>query len=255
VPSSSTSSIVGWTLSFILYFTFLSIGIYVLQTNAMKIAKYTASKKNLLNVTLVERQQEKVVKKKEEKVVKKVETVNIEKPKEVKKTVRGKKSVAKPVVKPALKNLFDKIDITKLPDETQRREKKIRKKIEKKIIDEVIKSKKANKITKALEFEQQENLIITQRDGVYDEFKGKVLDILDQKWQETIDTVPGNEAKVIIGIDKLGNFSYKIESLSYNDAFNGKLRDFLEAMKDVEFPPYTSGEMFNIQVVFKDILE
>lgn len=255
MPSSSTSSIVGWTLSFILYFIFLSIGIYVLQENAMKITKYTASKKNLLNVTLVERVQEKVVKKKEVKVVKKVETVNKEIPKEVEKTVYAKKSVEKPIVRPNFKNLFDKIDVTKLPEETQRREKKVRKKVEKKTIDEVVKSQKAKKITKSLEFEEQENLIITQRDGVYDEFKGKVSDLLDQKWQETIDTVSGNEAKVIIGIDKIGNFSYKIESLSYNDIFNAKLRDFLEEMRDVEFPPYTSGEMFNMKVVFKDILE
>ena len=106
-----------------------------------------------------------------------------------------------------------------------------------------------------LEFEQQENLIITQKDGVYDEFRGKIADILDANWQETIDTVSGNVAQVIVGVDKLGNFSYKIETLSYNDAFNAKLRDFLEEMRDIEFPPFKGGEIFNMKVTFKDILE
>jgi len=43
--------------------------------------------------------------------------------------------------------------------------------------------------------------------------------------------------------------------LSYNDAFNAKLRDFLEEMRDIEFPPFKNGEIFNMKVVFKDILE
>ena len=78
---------------------------------------------------------------------------------------------------------------------------------------------------------------------------------MDEHWQETIDTVSGNKAQVLINIDKLGNFSYKIEKLSYNDDFNAKLRDFLEEMKDVAFPPFTKGEVFSMKTVFKDILE
>ncbi len=53
----------------------------------------------------------------------------------------------------------------------------------------------------------------------------------------------------------MGNFSYKIETLSYNDAFNAKLRDFLEEMYDIEFPPFENGEIFNMKVVLKIILE
>jgi len=251
VPNSSTSTIVGWTLSFILYFLILSAGIYALQTHNIKNTKYTASKKNLLNVTLVERKEKKVVKKKKQKVVKKKTTINKVKQKVKKKVVRAKKIESKP----DLKSLFKKVKVDKLPELTQKREKKVRKKIIKKNIEEVVKEDKAKKITKSLEFEQQENLIITQKDGVYDEFRGKISDILDKNWQETIDTVSGNEAKVIISIDNLGNFSYKIETLSYNDAFNAKLRDFLEEMKDIKFPSFKKGNIFSMQVVFKDILE
>jgi len=251
VPSSSTSTIVGWTLSFIIYFIIVAVGIYMLQSHNTKTIKYTASKKNLLNVTLVERKEKKVVKKKKQKIVKKKTTVNKPKPTPKKKTVRVKKSETKP----DFKKLFGKIDLDKLPKQSPKREKKIRKKIVQKEVEEVVKDDKAKKITKALEFEQQESLIITQKDGIYDEFRGKIADILDSNWQETIDTVSGNIAEVIIGVDKLGNFSYKIETLSYNDAFNAKLRDFLEEMRDIEFPPFQNGEVFNMKVVFKDILE
>jgi molybdopterin-guanine dinucleotide biosynthesis protein A len=89
--SSSTSTIVGWTLSITLYIFLLTLGIYILQTEKIKNIKYTASKKNLLNVTLVERKKQKIVKKKKLKVVKKIKTIDKEKPKEVKKTLRIKK--------------------------------------------------------------------------------------------------------------------------------------------------------------------
>jgi len=249
MPSSSTSTIVGWTLSFLLYFLFVATSIYMLQSNDTKIVKYTASKKNLLNVTLVEKKVVRKITKK--KIVKKKTTVNKPKQAKKKKTIRAKK-VTKKV---DFKKLFGKINLKKLPDESPKKAKKIRKKIVKKEIKEIVKEEKAKKITKSLEFERQENLIITSKNGLYDEFRGKIADILDTKWQETIDTVSGNVAKVIIGVDKLGNFSYKIETLSYNDAFNAKLRDFLEEMTDIEFPPFKNGEIFNMKVIFKDILE
>ncbi len=251
MPNSSTSTIVGWTLSFIIYFFIVALGIYMLQSHNTKIIKYTASKKNLLNVTLVERKEKMVVQKKKKKVVKKKKSVNKPKPVVKKKIVRAKK-VDK---KPDFKKLFGKIDLNKLPKESQRIKKKVRKKIVHKEVEEVVKDEKAKKITKLLDFEKQDSLLITSKDGVYDEFRGKIADILDASWQKTIDTVSGNVAKVTIGIDKFGNFSYKIETLSYNDAFNAKLRDFLEEMRDTKFPPFKDGEVFNMKVVFKDILE
>ncbi len=251
MPSSSTSTIVGWTISFLIYILIVLSGTYMLESHNTKNIKYTASKKNLLNVTLVERTEKKIRKKKKQKIVKKKRTVNRPKLVSKQKTVRSKKVETKP----DFKKLFGNIDLKKLPQESPRREKKIRKKVVQKEIEEVIKDDKAKKITKSLEFEQQENLIITQKDGIYDEFRGKISDILDSNWQETIDTVSGNIAEVIVSVDKFGNFSYKIETLSYNDAFNAKLRDFLEEMRDKEFPPFNNGEIFNMKVAFKDILE
>ena len=223
----------------------------MLQSHNSKVVKYTASKKNLLTVTLVERKEKKVLKKKKVKVVKKKKTISKPKTAPQKKILRVKKSE----IKPDFKKLFGNIDLDKLPKEQPKREKKVRKKVVQKKVEEVVKEEKAKKITKSLEFERQESLIITQKDGVYDEFRGKIADILDSHWQETIDTVSGNVAKVIISVDKLGNFSYKIETLSYNNAFNAKLRDFLKEMKNVEFPAFKDGEVFNMEVKFKDILE
>ncbi len=255
MPSSSTSTIVGWTISFLIYILIVLSGTYMLESHNTKNIKYTASKKNLLNVTLVERTEKKIRKKKKQKIVKKKRTVSKIKIKKKIKSIRGTIKDKNITKKTNFKKLFGNIDLKKLPQESPRREKKIRKKVVQKEIEEVIKDDKAKKITKSLEFEQQENLIITQKDGIYDEFRGKISDILDSNWQETIDTVSGNIAEVIVSVDKFGNFSYKIETLSYNDAFNAKLRDFLEEMRDKEFPPFNNGEIFNMKVAFKDILE
>jgi len=166
VPSSSTSTIVGWTLSFVIYIVIVVIGAYMLQSHNTKTIKYTANKKNLLNVTLVERKEKKVVKtKKKKKIVKKKTTVNRPKPVEKKKTVRAKERQKKQV-KPNFKKLFENIKVDDLPKESPKREKKIRKKVVQKKVEEVVKDEKAKKITKALEFEQQESLIIAQNDGL-----------------------------------------------------------------------------------------
>ena len=255
MPSSLISTIVGWTLSFIIYTLIVLSGIYMLESHNTKNIKYTANKKNLLNVTLIERKENRVIKKKKQKIVKKKNTVSKTK---IKKKIKSKRGIIKDkniTKKTDFKKLFGNIDLEKLPHESLKRAKKIRKKVVPKEVEETLKYDKAKKITKAFVFEQQENLIIAQKDGVYDEFRGKITDILDSNWQETIDTISGNIAEVIISVDKFGNFSYKIETLSYNDTFNAKLRDFLEEMCDKEFPPFENGEIFNIKVVFKDILE
>ena len=248
--NETSSKYIGYLLSFLLYFLILFTIVSLIQEQNQKIQKYTASKKNLLNVTLVER--EKAPIKKKVVVKEKKNVVQKEIPKAQVKTTRAQ-NVEQPK---SLKGLFDDINLDKLPKATQRQEKKIRKKIVKNDVQEVTKvDKKASKIADSLKFEQQENLIITQKDGIYDEFRGKISDLLEQYWQKTVDTVSGNQATVIIGVNKFGNFSYTIESLSYNDDFNAKLRDFLESMKEIEFPPYKDGDIFHMKVVFKDLLE
>ncbi|MBL0686585.1 MAG: TonB C-terminal domain-containing protein [Sulfurospirillum sp.] len=235
MPSSSISTITGWTLSFALYFIIIIFGTYMLQIDSTKIVKYTASKNSILNVTLIDRQVKKVVKKKEKPI----------KEKKVEKKLDFKK-------------LFGKINLDNIPKSSSKKAKKIKKQKpvkEPQATQKAVKTEEAKKIIEMLKFKEQENLITTQKDGIYDAFRGKITDILDSYWQETIDTVSGNIAKVVIGVDKFGNFSYKIETLSYSGAFNKKLRDFLEEMRDVEFPPSRDEEIFKMKIVFKDILE
>jgi len=248
VPSSSISTIVGWTLSFVIYLSIVALGAYMLQAHNTKIIKYTASKKNLLNVTLVERKEKKVIKKRKKKIVKKKTTVNKPKPQPKKKTVRTKKVASKP----DFKKLFGKIDLNKLPKESPKREKKIRKKVVQKEVEEVAKEDLAKKAVESLEIEKQQSIKSKSQDAIYDEFKGKIVEIIDKNWQYTIGTVSGSNALVIASIDKYGNFSYKIENLSYNDAFNAKLRDFLEEMRDKQFPNYVGKGLFSMKYRFKD---
>lgn len=244
MPNSLTYTIVGWTLSFVIYFLIIVSIVYMLQSHNKKVVKYTASKKTPLVVTLVERQEKKMPKK--QKIVEKKTTPSVEpKPTPKKKAVEVKKSESRP----DFKKLFGKIELEKLPKDTPKVEKKIEK------APKSVKSYKAKEITKALQLEKQGGIVVSQRDGVFDEFRGKISDILDSRWQKTIDTVSGSKAEVIVSIDKLGNFSYKIEDLSYNSSFNAKLRSFLEEMQDVKFPPFEDGEIFNMKVIFKDILE
>ncbi len=92
----------------------------------------------------------------------------------------------------------------------------------------------------------------SQKSGEYNEYIGKISDMLDSKWQETPGTLPGNSATVTVSIDKFGNFSYKIDELSYNNEFNAKLESFLESLKDETFPPYKLGDRITIKVNFKD---
>ncbi|WP_458701055.1 TonB C-terminal domain-containing protein [Sulfurospirillum sp. 1307] len=252
MQNTSTSNMFGWSISIIIYVCILFGVAYTLESTKNKELKYTAQKKNLINITLVDRKKTTPKKVKKRKIVEKKTTVKkekkvVEKPKKVKsKTVKSK---------PDFKKLFSKINVDKIPEKKQKRVEKVRKKIEKKEVVEVKKSDVAKKIIKSLEFEKQENLIVTSKDGIYDEFRGKIADILEANWQATIDTVSGNEATVLISIDKFGNLDYKIESLSYSDVFNAKLRDFLEEMKDTTFPAYKGTGVFKMKTKFKDIME
>ncbi|MBE0491730.1 MAG: TonB C-terminal domain-containing protein [Sulfurospirillum sp.] len=250
MPIRLTYDLVAWSISFLLYFSLLFFFTLLLQEHSVQIQKYTASKKNMLNVTLVERKLETPKIKKE--VLKITQT-----PKNTPiktETKIQKSTIAKNTPVP-LKNLFADINITKPLNSTKKQVQQVRKKESSKPIQEVQRQKEASKIIDALKLQKQSSLIVTQKDGIYDPFKGKISDILDTYWQETIDTVSGNEARVLVSIDQKGNFSYSIETLSYNDDFNAKLREFLEMMREVVFPAYSDGDKYTMQVVFKDILE
>ena len=128
MPSTSTSSLIGWALSFLIYILILIGAVFALQSHITKNVKYTASKKNLLNVTLVERKVKKQNRVKKKKVVKEKTTVAKKTPKKNTKILRATKDKEKP----NFKNLFKKINLDKIPEVSKKREQKVRKKIVKK---------------------------------------------------------------------------------------------------------------------------
>ncbi len=247
---SNKYNLVGFILASIFYLIVLSLLAFYLQDQVRKNINFTLKKDNLLDITLVERKSKKITKP-IKKITKKKEII---KPKPIAAKPKPQKIAPKVQKKVSLQGLFKKIDTKKIIEQKidisqQTRKKEIK---SKKSIEKPIKKEVAKKLVESLSFTKVQN-IKSSKNGVYDKFRGKVQQILYENWQNTIDTVSGNSATVEISIDKLGTFSYKIVKLSYNDEFNSKLVDFLEEMKDKEFPPFTEGEIFQLQVEFKDI--
>lgn len=248
----------GWILSIVLDIVLLVFFAYMLSQSKDKDLNYTSKKDNPLSVTLVERKKNDSDKLKEER---KKEEKPITAPKPTEKASEEKKTASSPkeaVKSVSLQGLFEKIDTKKLPQDVKEQKKDQGQKTRIKPNKEETKDKGENvasKIANSLNFAEQKHLIDTQKDGKYDPFIGKVQEILEENWQKTIDTESGNVAKVLIKISNKGTFSYKIVSMSYNNEFNNKLKEFLKDMESVDFPPYDKGALFEMQVSFKDIKE
>ena len=86
--------------------------------------------------------------------------------------------------------------------------------------------------------------------GEYDEFYAKISEILHSRWNPA-GFAPGEESKVIITITSAGGFSFHISKKSGNSTFDSALLEFLEQLKEVEFPPFLRGEKTDIEVIFK----
>jgi len=94
--------------------------------------------------------------------------------------------------------------------------------------------------------------MVSYKKGEYNEYMGEVTEILDSEWQQTLNTVSGSYADILVRIDNKGVFSFKIDKLSYNDSFNSKLKDFLLNMSSKSFPPFPHGEYIEFLVTFRD---
>lgn len=86
--------------------------------------------------------------------------------------------------------------------------------------------------------------------GQYDEFYAEVSKILYLNWNPSGFNYK-EESKVIITITSSGRFSYKISKKSGNASFDSALEEFLEKMKNIEFPPFPRGDRTSIEVTFK----
>ncbi|WP_263831931.1 TonB C-terminal domain-containing protein [Sulfurospirillum oryzae] len=245
-------------MSILLYVVLLVFFAYIIGHQKDTIKNYT-SQKDPMNVALVERKKNDSEKLKEERkkeeVQKPVEKPAEKPPAEEKKVASSPKEAVK---SQSLRGLFEDINTSKLPPDAKEQKKDQTAPTRIKPNKEETKEKSENaasKIANSLNFSEQKHSIDSKKGGEYDPFIGKVQEILEENWQKTIDTENGNVAKVVIKVSDRGTFSYKIVSLSYNNEFNTKLKEFLKAMESVEFPKYEKGPLFEMQVEFKDIKE
>ena len=244
-------------MSILLYLFLLVCLAFVITSHKDTIRNYT-SNKDPLNVALVERKKndsEKLKEERKKEEVQKPVEKPVEKPAEEKKVASSPKEAVK---SQSLRGLFEDINTSKLPPDAKEQKKDQTAPTRIKPNKEENKEKSesvASKIANSLNFSEQKHLVDTKKGGEYDPFIGKVQEILEENWQKTIDTENGNVAKVVVKVSDKGRFSYKIVSLSYNNDFNTKVKEFLKAMESVDFPRYEKGPLFEMQVEFKDIKE
>ncbi len=244
----------------------VSIAIYIalifsvllcLNNSQNRAKKYTDTKKNFIEISISENKKIKkyISKKKNITYKKKIIKKHIVK-KHIVKKAEIKKSIHK--TNNLLSSLFKNINtakyIKKVKDKNITKDIKINQnnRISQKRISLNQENKKsAAKIIKTLSLNNIDTNI-NKNTGEYNKYIGKIQDILDDKWQETPGTIAGNSATVTVKIDKFGNFSYKIDTLSYNNEFNAKLQNFLVSMQNEKFPAYKNGNYIEIKVNFKD---
>ena len=250
-------------LSAFLYLCIIS-GIFIKLTYFKEDPKkYTDNKDAFMDIMIVEREPDITVKAPEPKK----EVVKEEKPQPVKKEEEVKKEEPKPdttnkppepdpappepeekkVEEPNLKDLFGSIDTSKLKEDrvTKKKEQpkeQSRKKPEK--VQITTQQKKASDVINALTLDQVAKTPKSQMTGEYNEYIGQITRILTAKWNQ-YKAGSNDKAVVLISIDKNGNFSYDIKSLSGNSEFNDKVRNFLQDMTLEKFPIPNDGVFSN----------
>lgn len=240
----------GFLISILIYFSIV-FGIFMyVNSNELHVKKYTSKKDDFLEVSIVQKNHKTTQIKEQKKPIneiKKQELIQKEQKQVEEVKVNENTEIKEKKSQPNVQNLFEKITLK--PTKTIKKENK---KIEKKNLPQ--KTNKASKIAQNLNFENSVSLNSSNSSGEFDEFKGKIQEILQSHWASTIDTIDGSSANVKIIIDKNGNFSYDIVNLSYNNTFNEKLLAFLQQMQKVQFPKNDKNVPF-LNITFSDKME
>ena len=249
---------IGGMISLFVYMLLIWFVFSYISKYEEKSKSYTSKKNSFIEISIKEHKNKKSKTKTVKKQVKKKKIIKKKPIKKNKTKPKVKKSAKRTIHTKSLKSLFSGINTKKYLKKEQNLTKKANinsripkraKRVSKQV--EFKQKKTASSIVKSLSLEEADQTK-SQKSGEYNEYIGKISDMLDSKWQETPGTLPGNSAKVTVTIDKFGNFSYKIDELSYNNEFNAKLESFLESLKDETFPPYKLGDHITIKVNFKD---
>ncbi|MDR0407843.1 MAG: TonB C-terminal domain-containing protein [Campylobacteraceae bacterium] len=226
----------GFYISLILYATIFCALAYSISKSDILFQRFT-SKKDVLDIILVEAPKE-------------ILTLSVSSTMTTTSQQKFASGPASAKTQTAgVQDLFKTIDETKLTQSGTKQSTPSR------LNDQNSPQENASKILDKLEFKQQTLVVKGASSGIYDPFIGKIQDMLDEKWQDTIYTYSGAQAEVEIKIDKVGSFSYSIVTLSYNNEFNVKLKSFLDDMQKEHFPPYEGNGKFSMKTIFKDLME
>lgn len=94
-----------------------------------------------------------------------------------------------------------------------------------------------------------------QLTGTYDEFRGAVTRIIEQRWRKY---KANTNDKLLIKMIFSGNgklISYSFETRSYDAEFQSKARDLMEGLKSVKFPATPGGERLEMPLSLSDEIE
>jgi hypothetical protein len=214
-------------------------------SSSENIKHFRTQKENILEINIVTEPKKEPIK---QPIVKTKKPV-VEPKKEVKKPQPPKKETPKAVPKQNIQDLFGQIKTKKPIVQEQKRVPKVQKlQIEHESVE---KKSVASKMVEDLDIKKPQ-IAISSSVGEYNEYYGKISEILNERWHNTYSTAPGVSAWVDIVIDPYGGFDYKITKPSYNDAFNAMLLDFLESMRGEKFPAPKSAKTVKLNVEFKE---
>ena len=86
-------------------------------------------------------------------------------------------------------------------------------------------------------------------DGEYNEWFGKIYDIIYSKWHPSFDQ--DAEVLVLLRITDTGSFYYRVARLSSSQDYNHNIINLLDSLKQTKFPPYPKGKIVEIEVSFR----
>lgn len=243
--------ILGIVTSITIYFSLILLLGFYFYKSMQKPKVYALKKETVLEITLESLPKEPDIKevkkeKKEPKPLVKNDTAS--KDSEAGGSISPKKS------SPNLKSLFASLDVTKpkkIINEVPIKKDHIASRFKSKDIESVKRPKlDISKLVKNISISK--SVISFEKKGgeIQDDYYSEIYKILAENWIPDSSNI-GHVARVLVIVDNLGNFDYKIKKLSNNDSFNQKLIQFLDSMKLKKFPPYEKGNKTVVEVYFK----
>jgi hypothetical protein len=246
MPNKNRLFYISWVIAIALYSIIpITIG-YLLVKQDEKAILYTAKAETYYTIELAE-----VPKIEEKLLVKKVEN----KPKIEEKKILKQEGSLSPKEKTDFKSLFSNLNTeVKEVDEKPKEVAKKRTEIASRKYGQKQQNKVANTTLNDIvkKLDNLEKSTFTDKSiGEYNEYYAKIKTMLTTQFNSYMKTKSDNSATAIVIIDNLGNFDYKLETLSNSSEFNKQLKEFLDFMRTKKFPPYTQSAETQIEIEFK----